>query len=272
MYDCSVMPPGAYDYDAETAVRYDAAVPLQAGEVEFYLELAREAEARGLRSLEPACGTGRIAVPLAREGVRIVGLDLSTDMLARARIHSEGLDNAEWREGDMRDFDLGEEFGLAYIAVGSFQLLLSVEDQMSCLRSIHRHLAPGGRLAFEVENPDLASIAEWITSKRGAVVRTPARDYQHPDTGLHVRAWATVEYRTSLQRRTGTLIVDELDGGGRVVNRVYDQPLELRYFHRYEMEHMLARCGFEVEALYGDTLKNPYTSRSPDFIWVAKKA
>ena len=265
------MPPGAYDYDAETAVRYDAAVPLQRGEVEFYLNLAREAEARGLRTLEPACGTGRIAVPLAREGIRIVGLDLSPDMLARARMHSEGLDNAEWREGDMRDFDLGEEFGLAYIAVGSFQLLLSVQDQMSCLRSIHRHLAPNGRFAFEVENPNIPSMAEWMTTRRGTLGHNRARDFTHPETGLRIRAWGSLTYHPSRQTYETLGVREELNDAGEVVHRVYSEG-ELRYFHRYEMEHMLARCGFEVEALYGDTLKNPYTSRSPDFIWVAKKA
>lgn len=65
-------------YDEDVALRYDAAVPVQAGEVEFYLALAREAEARGLRTLEIACGTGRIAISLARQGARLVGLDSSS--------------------------------------------------------------------------------------------------------------------------------------------------------------------------------------------------
>jgi len=56
------------------------------------------------------------------------------------------------------------------------------------------------------------------------------------------------------------------------MRKTYGRPMEIRYFHRYEMEHLLARCGFEIEALYGDFYKNEYTSKSADFIWVARKA
>jgi SAM-dependent methyltransferase len=260
----------AYEYDAATAVRYDAAVPLQDGEVEFYLELAEEAKARGLRTLEPACGTGRVAVPLAQAGIPIVGLDLSAGMLARAREKTKGLDNAEWREGDMRSFDLGEQFGLAFIAVGSLQLLLEVEDQLACLRSVYRHLTPGGRFAFEVENPNIPMMAEWMTARRGTYGRRPQRDFVHPETGRHIVSYGSIEYHPSAQRYTTHGIREELDGDGRVIERVHSSGT-LRYFHRYEVEHMLARCGFEVEALYGDLRKGAYRSTSPDLIWVARR-
>ena len=261
-----------FEYDEKVAERYDPAIPIGEGEVEFYLELAREAEARGLRTLEPGCGTGRIAIPLAREGVRIVGLDVSSAMLSRAREKSRDLANAEWVEGDMRDFDLGEEFGLVMIPVGTFQLLLTVEDQMSCLRAIHRHLAPGGRFAFEVENPNFVAMAEWLTTKRGTLVRNPRRDYRHPVTGLQVRSWGMREFHPSEQRAIGHGLIEELDDEDVMVRRIHQQPIELHYFFRYEVEHLLARCGFEIEALYGDVRKNEYRSTSPDFIWVARKA
>jgi SAM-dependent methyltransferase len=261
----------SFVYDADVAVRYDAAVPLQDGEVEFYLELAREAQAQGLRTLEVTCGTGRIAIPLAREGIPIVGLDISADMLARARERSAGIDNIEWVEGDIRDFDLGEQFGLVTIPVGSFQLLTEVNDQLAALRCIHRHLVPGGRLAFEVENPDIVSLADWITSKSGTLVRNPRRDYVHPESGLRVRSWGTQTVHPSRQERISIGVLDELDGDGVVVRRSYGQEMRVRYFHRYEVEHMLVRCDFAVEALYGDLRKNPYRGTSPDMIWVARR-
>lgn len=260
-----------YVYDERIAARYDAQVPIQPGEVEFYAELAREAQSNGLRTLEVTCGTGRITAPMARAGIRMVGLDVSPAMLARARQRSEGLD-IEWVEGDMRSFDLHEQFGLVTIPVGSFQLMVSVEDQLASLRCIHRHLAPGGRLAFEIENPDIVAMSEWLTAKRGAAVRNPARDYVHPESGLQVRSWDTVTYRTSEQYRTGVRIIEELDGDGTVVRKEYGRPMDVRYFHRYEVEHLLARCGFEVEALYGDLRKSEYRGTSPDMIWVARRA
>jgi SAM-dependent methyltransferase len=262
----------SYVYDEEIAARYDAAVPLQPGELQFYLELARDAESRGHRILELTCGTGRVAIPLAREGVRIVGLDNSPAMLAVARERSTGLAHAEWVEGDMRSFDLGELFGLITIPVGSFQLLLSVEDQLATLRCIRHHLAPDGRFAFEVENPQATAIAEWLTTKRGLVLRNPARDYTHPKTGRQIRSSGWTEYHPSEQIYTSHGITEELDDHGVVLQRTYGQPMTLRYHYRYEMEHLLARAGLEVEALHGDTLKNPYRATSPDLIFVAKAA
>src|SRR3990170_7269291 len=258
-------------YDEEVARRYNAAVPLQDGEVDFYLELAREAEARGLRTLEVTCGNGRVAVPLAQAGIRLVGLDISPAMLAFARKKSVGLDNAEWVEGDMRSFDLGEEFGLVYIPIGSFQLMLSVEDQLATLRCIYRHLAPGGRLAFEGEKPNLVAIAEWLATKKGTYQRNPNRDYTHPETGRQVRSWGSAEYHPSVQQRAGHGFTEELDEDLVVVRRQYGKPLTVRYFYRYEVEHLLARCGYEIEAMYGDLRKHDYRATSPDIIWVARR-
>src|SRR3989304_1249018 len=127
-----------YPYDAPTAVRYDAMGPIEEGEVS--LEVAQPAT--GGRTLELAAGTGRIAIPLAQAGISIAGLEISPDMLARARQKSAGLGNIEWRAGDMCAFDLGEQFGLITIPSGSFQLLLETEDQLDCLRCVERHLAP----------------------------------------------------------------------------------------------------------------------------------
>jgi ubiquinone/menaquinone biosynthesis C-methylase UbiE len=275
---CAMTDERAYVYDEEVAARYDAAVPVAQAEVDFYLELARAAGARGERSLELTCGTGRVAIPLARAGIRLVGLDISAPMLAEARRRSDGLTNVDWVEGDMRAFDLGEKFGLIYIPVGSFQLLLTIEDQLAALRCIRRHLAPDGLFAFEVENPQATAIAEWLTTKRGLVLRNPSRDYTHPTTGRQVRSSGWIEYHPSEQIYTSYGITEELDpstgsgqaGDGIVLQRSYGQPMTLRYFYRYELEHMLARAGLEIEALYGDVQKNEYRATSPDFIIVAK--
>ena len=208
-------------YDEDVAARYDAAIPIPPGEIEFYLELAREARALGLATLELACGTGRIAIPLAREGIDIVGLDNSSEMLARAQDKSAGLKNARWVEGDMRSANLGERFGLVFIAAGTFQLMLSMEDQMACLRCAYDHLTSGGRLSFEIENPNIVAMGEWLTSKRGVLQRNPARDYTHPQTGLQVRAWGTIEYSTSEQLEIRHGLIEELDDDGVVVRRSY---------------------------------------------------
>jgi SAM-dependent methyltransferase len=270
-YDAVAMPVrNPYPYDAAAAVRYDAAVPVEDGEVEFYLELARSAA--GGRTLELAAGTGRIAIPLAQAGVPIVGLEISPDMLARARQKSAGLDNVEWVEGDMCDFALGEEFGLITIPSGSFALLLETDDQLACLRCVERHLAPDGRFAFELGNFDYAGAGQLLTSGAGAFVRHPARDFVHPETGRQVITWRSTELHPSRQRYVQQTLREDLNDAGEVVKREYAPTMELRYLFRYETEHLLARCGLEVEALYGDFRRSEFRGTSPIMMFVARKA
>jgi hypothetical protein len=91
-------------------------------------------------------------------------------------------------------------------------------------------------------------------------------------TGRRVVSWGTIEYHPSQQSRTSHGYTEELDDAGVVVRREYGRPMTLRYFYRYEMEHMLARAGLAVEALYGDLAKGPYRATSPDLIFVARLA
>src|SRR4030067_1854986 len=99
----------------------------------------------------------------------------------------------------MRAFGLGTAFGLAIISAGSFQLLLTTADQVACLRCVCQHLAPGGGLAFELENPNIVAMAEWLTEKRGTLQRRPQRDYRHPVTGNRVYSWGSVDYHSLKQ-------------------------------------------------------------------------
>lgn len=248
---------------------YDARVQAPPGDIGFYLALAREAHQPGRPVLELACGTGRVAIPIAREGISVVGLDLSPDMLARAREKSAGLSNVRWVEGDMARFELTERFGLAFIPFRSFQHLLTTEEQISCLRCIHRHLVPDGRLVVNVFNPDIIAIAEWLTKRKGGLHK--GRDsYVSPHSGRETHAWESRSYSTSTQRLESTTIDEEVEGAGVVVSRVY-RNLRLRWIHRYEMEHLLARTGFIVEALYGDFAGSPFEDTSPEMVWVARR-
>ena len=245
-------------------VVYDAATQGVPGDVEFFVRLAMEAHAAGLPVLELACGTGRVAIPIAREGAAIVGLDASPAMLGRAREKAAGLANARWVDGDMRDFDLPERFGLVAIPFRSFQHLLTIEDQMACLACIRRHLVPDGRLAINVFNPDIVRIAGWLTSRKGCLQLTR-------EGGGGWKRWETVEFATATQGLAVTFIDEQIDEGGVVQSRVY-RGLKLRYTFRYEMEHLLARAGYAVETLYGDFFGTPFVGTSPEMVWLARVA
>jgi len=65
-------------------------------------------------------------------------------------------------------------------------------------------------------------------------------------------------------------IEEEIDGNGQALRRTY-KPLTVRWIYRYEFEHLLARCGLEVEALYGDFDRRPFADDLDELIWIARK-
>jgi ubiquinone/menaquinone biosynthesis C-methylase UbiE len=252
----------------QVAEHYDQEAEGLEGDVEFYASLACESAAAGLPVLELACGTGRISIPIAREGVRVVGLDRSAEMLAVARNKSAGLDNVRWVEGDMAGFDLGERFGLVFIPYRSFLLLTAVADQKACLAAARRHLAPGGRLALNFFNPGLLRLADWFRTRTPRVTTSEVTKAGTRFAGTRFEESQTFSLAEQVTDVRHTL--EELDDAGVIVSRVY-RNMRLRYVFRYEMEHLLALSGFEVEALYGGFEGEPFTDASSEMVWVATR-
>jgi trans-aconitate methyltransferase len=116
-----------------------------AQDLAFYAELTRP----GTQVLELACGTGRLSVPLARQGARVVGLDVDASMLAVAQRREPSLC---LMRADMRRFALHRRFDLVVAAYNCLQLLLTDGDRRACVQAAARHLAPSGVLAVEVRD------------------------------------------------------------------------------------------------------------------------
>ncbi len=151
--------PPIYARGGLSAELYDSMYPGAPGEedTQFLLE---QATITGGPILELACGTGRVLWPLAEAGFEITGLDLNRPMLAQAegKAAARPADvraRARFLQSGMQEFDLKTTFGLVFSTFRSFQALLTVEEQRSCLRSVHRHLRPGGRLVLDLFDPQL---------------------------------------------------------------------------------------------------------------------
>ena len=139
------------------AKHYDAAYSVKEDLVDrdFYLDLARE---YGGPVLELGCGTGRIALPLARQGIDVTGMDASRAMLEvlRAKLADEPAAvkrRVRVVEGDFRALCLADQYPLVVIPFRPMQHMYTTEDQLAALRNAGRHLADGGVLAFDVFNP-----------------------------------------------------------------------------------------------------------------------
>ena len=259
----------ADEFYAET---YDDSVPDWPGEMDFYRALAAKVKSDAGTVLEIACGTGRVAIRLAQYGVSVVGLDLSPEMIDIVTRKSTGLENVRWVEGDMRSFQLGETLDLAIIPGHAFQNLNTPQDQIACLDCIKRHLNPGGALVIHLDHMNAENV-RWLGELcgEGRGVFKEAERFQHPQTGRQTQASRAWSYEPSTQTATVQTIWEEVDADGRVLSRVERDPIRLHCVFRFEMEHLLARVGFEIEAVYGDFFRHELGDDSPSMIWVVRK-
>lgn len=255
---------------AGVADLYDHVVPYRTRpDVDFFVEAAQTS---GGPVLEVGCGTGRILIPIARAGIDIVGLDLSGHMLQVCRkslFYEPETVQSRVRliQADMRNFDLAQTFKLVTVPFRPFQHLNTVEDQLSCLQSIRRHVAEDGKLILDLFNPFLqALVADNLGQEFGE-----EPEFTCPDGRRVIRRHKTVARDYANQIIHVELIYNVTHLDGREERLV--QSASLRYLFRFEAEHLLARCGFEVEHVFADYDKSPYGSKYPgELIFVAKKA
>ncbi len=112
--------------------------------VAFLEPLARAADA-----LEFAIGTGRVALPLARTGVTVDGIEQSPHMIDRMREKPDD-EQLDVVLGDMATVDMGRRYGLVYLVYNTIGNLLTQEEQVRCFENASRHLTPGGRVRARV--------------------------------------------------------------------------------------------------------------------------
>jgi SAM-dependent methyltransferase len=142
--------PVAARYDQSEAEMFDPAVVEPA--VDFLAGLAG-----GGRALELGIGTGRIALPLARRGVAVHGIELSNAMAARLRAKPGG-DEIGVTIGDFATATAEGTFALAYLVFNTICNLVTQEAQVACFRNVARHLEPGGCFVIEVGVPELRRV------------------------------------------------------------------------------------------------------------------
>jgi SAM-dependent methyltransferase len=225
----------AHHYDALYGVMRDPS-----GDAAFYRELA---QACGGPVLELGCGTGRVLLPIAALGLPCVGLDASPAMLAALR-RKNPPPNLELIEGRMEGFDLGERrFALITSPFRAFQHLLDVPSQLSALANVSRHLAPGGAFAFDVFDPKLELLIAPGAGER--------LDATFKLDGVETRRFATARTDLAAQILEVTFRFEPAQAAGNTTVR-------LRWFYRYELEHLLARAGFADVDVYGGYDRRPW--------------
>jgi SAM-dependent methyltransferase len=220
------------------------------------------AAARRLGSpvLDLGAASGRVAVPLARDGHEVWALDRSPAMLAemRRRLAAEDPEvraRVQTVEGDLAALALGRRFPLVLMAMNTFQVLTEPEDQLRCLEGIRDHLAPGGELCFDVALPDFGEIAGSL-----GVVRQGERhrDRERGVTVLHSAWYESLDPVT--QTLEFTLRIEDRDAEGGV--RTFLRHHRVHLYLPSELRHLLARAGLRVLEVCGDFSGDPVSGGS----------
>ncbi|HLT23804.1 MAG TPA: methyltransferase domain-containing protein [Ignavibacteria bacterium] len=224
---------------------------------EFYL--AEIANAQG-SVLEIGVGTGRIFVEALNRGADIYGIDLSENMLEVLREKIPSSEDYRVSQADMTDFDLGRKFKLIIVPFRIFQHLLTIEEQLHALSCIKNHLDDDGRLIFDVFVPNLKRLNEPVSN-----MLEFTGEYA---PGKTVERYVDTSSDTLTQILNITFTFKWTDNGKEMSEK---DAFPLRYYFKYELEHLIARSGLKLLHLYGDFKKNPLSNLSNDFIVVCTK-
>jgi SAM-dependent methyltransferase len=269
-FDCGIMSVhGGYEDQPILAELYDL-VPgyRKRADRDFYLDCCRATEGS---ILELGCGSGRILLPIAEAGCHITGIDISEHMLAQCRrklqlLPAQVQDRVHLVQGDIAAFELNSTFQSAIIPFRVFAHLIDVEDQLSCLRRVNRHLSLlGSRLTLDIFQVNLG----YINNPRSLEEREDFPEFELPD-GRRLRRSGRLAAFHRAEQYNDVAMIYYLTGVDGTTERIV-QTFPFRYFFRYEMEHLLDRCGFRVVELFGDFDKSPLVDDSPEMIFVAEK-
>ncbi len=243
---------GSYIWDPR---HYDLITQGYFADFPFYLRNVRRS---GAPVLELGCGTGRVALALAAEGLEVWGLDIAEPMVsyARERARERGL-SLNLSVADCRTFDLGRRFRTVIFPYNGLQLLLGHGDLEACLERVRAHLEPDGRFLLDVFNPDLD-----LLNRRPGEFQT-LHEYEDPDGGGLVRVAESQFYDRARQ-------VSRLTWAFRIGKKEHRELLEIRVLFPQELQSFLHYNGFEIESLEGDYAGAPFSSGAAKQILVTR--
>lgn len=222
---------------------YDHAYRRRREDVDFYRGVARRL---GGPILELGVGSGRVALPLCRDGHSVVGVDASPPMLERARARAAELPRGRLslREGDMRTVRLRRRFPLVIAPFNALMHLYEPADVVACFANVLRHLTDEGRFVFDVRMPDLRELA--LDPDREYV----GRPFTHPTLG---RVRYTEQFRYDPVKQVQFVTMRFYPEKGKTRTTV----LAHRQFFPAELRALLSAGGLRLTKRLGDPAGRP---------------
>ena len=208
--------------------------------------------------LELCCGTGRLTIPLAQEGIDITAVDITECMLIEAQKKATRAQlDINFHLGDMRDFDLKDSFDIIFIPFNSIHHLYTNDDFFNMLRCVKKHLKEDGLFIFDCFNPNIQFIAE-----RGNDLK-------------QISSYKTVDGRDILINEIMTYENDSQIN--RIewhysINGKFDsiQNLDMRMYFPQEIDAYLQWNGFQILRKFGNFQEQEFNKDSDKQIFVCK--
>jgi SAM-dependent methyltransferase len=205
--------------------------------------------------LEVGVGTGRIFLEALGKGADVYGADNSEEMLTVLRAKLEPRHHHRIIPSDLVDMNLERRFSLIIAPFRVLSHVVDIDDQIRALNAVSDHLVPGGLFIFDLYVPNLKLLLDGLS---------PTVDFDGeyaPGKRLRRTTSATSDLLTQIT--SVTMRFDWEDDGGRH-SRNWAFPM--RFFFRYELEHLIARSRLKLKMIYGDFSESPLDSRSKEFV------
>ena len=229
----------AISFGEETARSYDRGLR---GDEQAAVAFLKQRAGDG-RALELAIGTGRIALPLAAEGVAVDGIDISQPMVDRLR-EKPGGERIAVTIGDIAEVPVTDRYRLIYVVFNSLYNLLTQDEQVRCFENVAAHLEPGGVFVAELFTP-------------GYLHRL--RDHQYVDAEeIRVdKVWLDVARHDPVSQRL------EKNHVSFTADGIQLNPVVLRYAWPSELDLMARIAGLELVERHGGWERQPFDGRQP---------
>jgi SAM-dependent methyltransferase len=225
---------------------------------EFYLE---RIGAAGGPALEIGVGTGRLFVAARRRGIDVRGIDVSPAMIERCRAKLDPGDRDRVSVADAVHLRADRRFALVCAPFRVLSHVHDTADQLRLLDAVHDSLEPGGTFVFDLYVPSLKLLLEGMPE-------TTDFDGEHAP-GRRLRRTVS-SAPADLSRQTNRVRMsfrwEEDDGEHRG-----DWEFEMRFFFRFEIEHLVARSKLVLEAIHGDFGGGPLTAGSREYVVACRR-
>lgn len=210
--------------------------------------------------LEVGTGTGRLLIEALENGADIYGIDISPSMLEilKGKLNKEQQDRISLQ--NIVDFKSGFKYDLIIAPFRVFMHLIEKRDQLKALNNVYHNLNPGGEFIFDAFVPDLKMLIKGLDK---------LKDFDEEyEPGNRVRRIVSTKPDPMNQIINVTFTI-EWNEGTSDFSREWNTPM--RYFFRYELEHLVERSPFEEYDIAGDFYGNPLCPSSGEFIITCRR-